>query len=262
MQCRCNNTSYLRLLILFWEITGHVHWRYWLIETFHKGVDINPVPWYLSIRWYTLSYIIATAFNHRTITIIEKWFTALECYFYFCIFHDISVVTMCVDLHDKEIGWVHRPRNLFVFCGFKDNLRQQFRQKFSNYSFGERSLWSRKFSTPLHCLLTCSNINTITTKVFFYWDWIWFWFWLQHTLTGHSGKVLAARFLGDSSIVVTGSYDRTLKIWDLRSRACKYKLRHSLSCNQTSQLTTTSWAVHSMPQHLLLILAVALRKTS
>ena len=43
----------------------------------------------------------------------------------------------------------------------------------------------------------------------------------QHTLTGHSGKVLAAKFLGDPSKVVSGSHDRTLKIWDLKSKACK-----------------------------------------
>ena len=47
-------------------------------------------------------------------------------------------------------------------------------------------------------------------------------FMFQHTLTGHSGKVLAAKFFGDSNKVVSGSYDRTLKIWDLRSKACKY----------------------------------------
>ena len=45
--------------------------------------------------------------------------------------------------------------------------------------------------------------------------------WLQHTLTGHSGKVLAAKFLGDKSKVVSGSHDRTLKIWDLRTLACE-----------------------------------------
>lgn len=46
-------------------------------------------------------------------------------------------------------------------------------------------------------------------------------FLFQHTLTGHCGKVMAAKFLGEPSKVVTGSYDRTLKIWDLRSKACK-----------------------------------------
>uniref|UniRef100_A0A8C5E781 Autophagy-related protein 16 domain-containing protein n=1 Tax=Gouania willdenowi TaxID=441366 RepID=A0A8C5E781_GOUWI len=38
---------------------------------------------------------------------------------------------------------------------------------------------------------------------------------LRHTLTGHSGKVLCARFLLDSVRIVSGSYDRTLKLWDL-----------------------------------------------
>lgn len=42
----------------------------------------------------------------------------------------------------------------------------------------------------------------------------------QYTLTGHSGKVMAAKFLGDPSRVVTGSHDATLKIWDLKSKAC------------------------------------------
>lgn len=44
---------------------------------------------------------------------------------------------------------------------------------------------------------------------------------VQHTLTGHSGKVMAAKFLGEPSKVVSGSHDRTLKIWDLRSKACE-----------------------------------------
>lgn len=43
----------------------------------------------------------------------------------------------------------------------------------------------------------------------------------QHTLTGHSGKVMAAKFLGEPTKVITGSHDRTLKIWDLRSRMCE-----------------------------------------
>lgn len=43
----------------------------------------------------------------------------------------------------------------------------------------------------------------------------------KHTLTGHSGKVLSARFLLDNARIVSGSYDRTLKLWDLRSKVCK-----------------------------------------
>ncbi|CAG0881311.1 unnamed protein product [Darwinula stevensoni] len=42
---------------------------------------------------------------------------------------------------------------------------------------------------------------------------------MHHTLTGHSGKVMAAKFL-EACKVVSGSHDRTLKVWDLRSRAC------------------------------------------
>lgn len=44
---------------------------------------------------------------------------------------------------------------------------------------------------------------------------------LRHTLTGHSGKVMAAKFLGEPTKVITGSHDRTLKIWDLRSKMWK-----------------------------------------
>jgi autophagy-related protein 16 len=43
---------------------------------------------------------------------------------------------------------------------------------------------------------------------------------LKHTLTGHTNKVLVGKFFGAMKIV-TGSYDRTLKIWDLMQKACK-----------------------------------------
>nr|CAD7195804.1 unnamed protein product [Timema douglasi] len=54
---------------------------------------------------------------------------------------------------------------------------------------------------------------------------------VTHTLTGHSNKVMAAKFLGEPTKVVTGSYDRTLKIWDLRSRACINTKFAGSSCN-------------------------------
>ncbi|KAB1279348.1 Autophagy-related protein 16-1 [Camelus dromedarius] len=43
----------------------------------------------------------------------------------------------------------------------------------------------------------------------------------RHTLTGHSGKVLSAKFLLDNARIVSGSHDRTLKLWDLRSKVCE-----------------------------------------
>uniref|UniRef100_A0A671TL05 ATG16 autophagy related 16-like 1 (S. cerevisiae) n=1 Tax=Sparus aurata TaxID=8175 RepID=A0A671TL05_SPAAU len=52
---------------------------------------------------------------------------------------------------------------------------------------------------------------------------------LRHTLTGHSGKVLSARFLLDNARIVSGSYDRTLKLWDLR--ICCSTVFAGSSCN-------------------------------
>lgn len=54
---------------------------------------------------------------------------------------------------------------------------------------------------------------------------------LRHTLSGHSKKVMAAKFLGDASIVVTGSHDRTLKIWNLHRKACVKTLATPSTCN-------------------------------
>lgn len=56
-------------------------------------------------------------------------------------------------------------------------------------------------------------------------------FFLQHTLTGHSGKVLACKFFSGPNRVVSGSHDRTLKLWDLRSRACTQTIFAGSMCN-------------------------------
>ncbi|BFZ00253.1 hypothetical protein BsWGS_03292 [Bradybaena similaris] len=53
---------------------------------------------------------------------------------------------------------------------------------------------------------------------------------LQHTLTGHSGKVMSAKFVTEHQIV-SGSYDRTLKVWDLHSKACVKTIFAGSSCH-------------------------------
>lgn len=42
------------------------------------------------------------------------------------------------------------------------------------------------------------------------------------TLTGHSRKVTAARFTCSPHQVVTGSTDRTIRLWDLKRAACEW----------------------------------------
>ncbi|XP_022648202.1 autophagy-related protein 16-1-like isoform X2 [Varroa destructor] len=54
---------------------------------------------------------------------------------------------------------------------------------------------------------------------------------LRHTLTGHSAKVMAAKFLNGTSNVATGSHDRTLKLWDLKKNCCLRTLFAGSSCN-------------------------------
>lgn len=50
---------------------------------------------------------------------------------------------------------------------------------------------------------------------------------------------MAGKFVGESQKIVTGSHDRTLKIWDLRSKACTETKFAGSSCND---LVTTDGA--------------------
>ncbi|XP_055333709.1 autophagy-related protein 16-1-like [Paramacrobiotus metropolitanus] len=53
---------------------------------------------------------------------------------------------------------------------------------------------------------------------------------LKYKLTGHSGKVLTSKFL-TSNRVVSGSYDRSLKVWDLKNGSCVQNFLVGSSCN-------------------------------
>ena len=43
---------------------------------------------------------------------------------------------------------------------------------------------------------------------------------MRNTFTGHTKEVLSAKFMDDCSKFVSASHDRTLRIWDLKSKAC------------------------------------------
>ena len=54
---------------------------------------------------------------------------------------------------------------------------------------------------------------------------------MRLSLTGHSNKVVAGRFLADNTRVVTGSTDRTLKLWDTRTRCCVKTMLAMSACH-------------------------------
>ncbi len=53
---------------------------------------------------------------------------------------------------------------------------------------------------------------------------------IKHTLTGHSAKVMCGAFV-DSQRVLTGSHDRTIKLWDLGKGYCSKTMFCFSSCN-------------------------------
>eukprot|EP00123_Amoebidium_parasiticum_P020821 comp5704_c0_seq1/m.1574 comp5704_c0_seq1/g.1574 ORF comp5704_c0_seq1/g.1574 comp5704_c0_seq1/m.1574 type:complete len:573 (-) comp5704_c0_seq1:598-2316(-) len=53
----------------------------------------------------------------------------------------------------------------------------------------------------------------------------------QLTLTGHIGKVAAAVFSGDANKVITGSHDRTIKMFDVAKGICTRTIFAYSSCN-------------------------------
>ncbi|KAF7491487.1 Autophagy-related protein 16-1 [Sarcoptes scabiei] len=54
---------------------------------------------------------------------------------------------------------------------------------------------------------------------------------LRRTLTGHSNKVMSVKFMDVNNKVVSGSYDKTIKIWDLNRNACMRTFFAGSSCS-------------------------------
>jgi len=63
---------------------------------------------------------------------------------------------------------------------------------------------------------------------------------LRHTFTGHNKEVMSAKFIEDSKKFVSASHDRTLRIWDLRSKACISTKFAGSMCNDVVCLGDTT----------------------
>ncbi|KAJ3397528.1 hypothetical protein HDU92_007191 [Lobulomyces angularis] len=67
---------------------------------------------------------------------------------------------------------------------------------------------------------------------------------LIHSLTGHIGKVYSARFT-DSNKVISGSHDRSIKIWDLSKGYCIKTVFTLSSCNDLTSLDSEGTVIVS-----------------
>ncbi|XP_006893522.1 PREDICTED: autophagy-related protein 16-1 isoform X1 [Elephantulus edwardii] len=147
---------------------------------------------------------------------------------------DVRVPTtaMCVfDAHDGEVNAVQfSPGSRLLATGGMDRrvkLWEVFTDKCEHrgsLTGSNAGITSIEFDSAGSYLLAASN--DFASRIWTVDDYR-----LRHTLTGHSGKVLSAKFLLDNARIVSGSHDRTLKLWDLRSKVCIKTVFAGSSCN-------------------------------
>uniref|UniRef100_G3TYY1 Autophagy related 16 like 1 n=1 Tax=Loxodonta africana TaxID=9785 RepID=G3TYY1_LOXAF len=143
----------------------------------------------------------------------------------------VPTTTLCVfDAHDGEVNAVQfSPGSRLLATGGMDRrvkLWEVFGDKCEfkgSLSGSNAGITSIEFDSAGSYLLAASN--DFASRIWTVDDYR-----LRHTLTGHSGKVLSAKFLLDNARIVSGSHDRTLKLWDLRSKVC-IKTVFAGSCN-------------------------------
>uniref|UniRef100_A0A2K6T5L6 Autophagy-related protein 16-1 n=1 Tax=Saimiri boliviensis boliviensis TaxID=39432 RepID=A0A2K6T5L6_SAIBB len=134
----------------------------------------------------------------------------------------VPTTALCVfDAHDGEVNAVQfSPGSRLLATGGMDRrvkLWEVFGEKCEfkgSLSGSNAGITSIEFDSAGSYLLAASN--DFASRIWTVDDYR-----LRHTLTGHSGKVLSAKFLLDNARIVSGSHDRTLKLWDLRSKVCE-----------------------------------------
>ncbi|KAM9085575.1 autophagy-related protein 16-1 isoform 4-T4 [Megaptera novaeangliae] len=144
----------------------------------------------------------------------------------------VPTTAVCVfDAHDGEVNAVQfSPGSRLLATGGMDRRvklwevvgdKCEFKGSLSGSNAGITSI---EFDSAGSYLLAASN--DFASRIWTVDDYR-----LRHTLTGHSGKVLSAKFLLDNARIVSGSHDRTLKLWDLRSKVCIKTVFAGSSCN-------------------------------
>ncbi|XP_011379184.1 autophagy-related protein 16-1 [Pteropus vampyrus] len=142
-----------------------------------------------------------------------------------------ETVLVLQDAHDGEVNAVQfSPGSRLLATGGMDRrvkLWEVFGDKCEfkgSLSGSNAGITSIEFDSAGSYLLAASN--DFASRIWTVDDYR-----LRHTLTGHSGKVLSAKFLLDNARIVSGSHDRTLKLWDLRSKVCIKTVFAGSSCN-------------------------------
>jgi len=106
----------------------------------------------------------------------------------------------------------------------------------------EKAVMSVAFSPDEEFVIGCSSDrvariwSTKSTKI-------------QHWLSGHFDKVYTAQFFQDSKKAITGSLDRTLKIWDLQKSFCIRTIFGYSACNHVAVHFSGSIAVSGHADH-------------